>query len=632
MEYVDVTLCLIGLESFKPPTKPSVLIDRKELLDKLATAVVTSSLDPDSCNPSVIVTGAGGFGKTTLITAVCYHKKVAEHFTDGFLFIEIGPQPIDPASQLHQLYSRLTGGESFPRGNLRNLVEGVRSFTHKYYRNLLVLIDDVWEFEDVELILTAFSGCKTVLTSRKIELISPVKYVHITVDAMTNLEAFNLLTDQIINTNSLSENTRKLVTDLAQDLLLWPLLLFLVRGHINRNQQLYRHSFEKTIQEVQIDLYRNGLTAFDKNCLEPSKGRKFAIKACIEVSLDFLESHEKDKLIMLILYTGIGGSVPMSVLHLLWQVSKEDGKTCLEKLWSYGLVMSKQLLIPPQNNIQVCAEVHCSISTYIINSLSSAEVVRLSDVCEGLNDVVEALTDAFIQCYGCHPSQLDEETFVEYWKIRIEHDVLPFYLRRINMCAVIDPHKIIWLMDQILEALQQIPRMFQVLAELANEFHTIGKESKMLFKKTTKSSQKLNQVVAKYMYESDYKGVISTLQSYCSNYEIGKVASKSLELCGKVISKFGSQVHIFFVQKYQQLLMLTPEYHEVTGTTIVLARIELHIDLYKQIINALESKSKSQIQSINEYIKSGTFHEEERLVNIHHSIKLKRAAPDLYYS
>ena len=623
---------MIGLKYFKPPTKPQVLIDRKELLYELATAVVTSSLDPGSCNPTVIVTGAGGFGKTTLITAVCYHEVVTEHFTDGFLFIEIGPQPIDPASQLHQLYSRLTGGKSFPRGSLRSLVEAVRDFTYKYYQNLLILIDDVWEYEDVEPILTAFSSCKTILTSRKIELISSVKHVHITVDAMTNLEAFNLLTDQLVDANSLSESTRKLIADLAQDLLLWPLLLFLVRGHINRSRQLYRYSFEKTIQEVQIELYRSGLTAFDKNCLDQSKGRRFAIKACIEVSLDFLESHEKDKLIMLILYTGIGGSVPMSVLHLLWQVSKEDGKTCLEKLWSYGLVMSKQLLIPPQNNIQVCAEVHCSISTYIINSLSSAEVVRLSDVCEGLNDVVEALTDAFIQCYGCHPSQLDEETFVEYWKIRIEHDVLPFYLRRINMCAVIDPHKIIWLMDQILEALQQIPQMFQVLAELANEFHTIGKESKMLFKKTTKSSQKLNQVVAKYMYESDYKGVISTLQSYCSNYEIGKVASKSLELCGKVISKFGSKVHIFFVQKYQQLLMLTPEYHVVTGTTIVLARIELHIDLYKQIINALESKSKSQIQSINEYIKSGNFHEEERLVNIHHSIKFKRAAPDLYYS
>ena len=632
MEHIN-NVCLLGLGYFKPPIKPPVLVDRKELLDKLATAVVTSNLNPSNFSPTVTVTGAGGFGKTTLITAVCYNKVVTERFTDGFLFIEIGLQPVDPASQLHQLYSRLTGGKSFPRGNLANLIEAVRSFTDKYYQNLLVLIDDVWDTVDAEPILKAFSSCKTILTSRKSDICQFISSEeHIIVDAMTESEAVNLLlTDQPVDANSLSENTMKLVEDLAQDVHLWPLLLYLVRGHIKRNQQLYSHSFEKTIQEVQSKLYRNGLTAFDKNCLDKTKGgRKIAIKICVEVSLDFLQPEEKDKLITLILYTGIGGSVPMSVLYLLWEVSKEGAKTCLEKLWSYGLVMSKQLVIPPQDNIQDCAEVHCTIGTYIINNLSSQQVVRLSHVCDSLRDVTEGLTNAFIESYGCHPSQLDGEKFLEYWKIRLEHDVLTFYLRRINMCAVSDPHKIILLMEQILDALQHIPEMFQILAELASEFAAIGEKSKMLFKETTKSSQKLSQEVRKHMYESDYKSAVSTLQSYCSNYEIGKVANKSAELCSKVISRFGGQVHPFFVQQYQRLLMLTPEYHEVTGTTIVLARIELHIDLYKQIISALESKSTTQIQAINDYMKSGKFHEEEELVNIHHSIKLKRVAPDFF--
>ena len=592
-----------------------------------------SSLNPSNFNPTVTVTGAGGFGKTTLITAVCYNRLVTECFTDGFLFIEIGLQPVDPASQLHQLYSRLTGGKSFPRGNLANLTEAIRSFTDKYYRNLLVLIDDVWDIGDAEPILKAFSSCKTILTSRMSDICQFISSEEqIIVDAMTELEAVNLLlTDQPVDANSLSENTMKLVAELAQDVLLWPLLLFLVRGHIKRNQQLYSHSFEKTIQEVQSELYKNGLTAFDKNVFDKSKGRKTAIKACVEVSLDFLQLKEKDKLMTLILYTGIGGSVPISVLYLLWEFSKEEAKTCLEKLWSYGLVMSKQLLIPPQNNIQDCAEVHCTIGTYIINSLSSQQVVRLSLVCDNLRDVTEGLTNAFIESYGCHPSQLDGEKFLEYWKIRLEHDVLTFYLRRINMCAVCDPHKIILLMEQTLDALQHIPEMFQILAELASEFAAIGEESKMLFKKTTKSSQKLSQEVRKHMYENDYRSAVSTLQNYCSNYEIGKVASKSAELCSRVISRFGGQVHPYFVQQYQRLLMLTPDYHEVTGTTIVLARIELHIDLYKQILSALESKSTTQIQAINDYMKSGKFHEEERLVNIHHSIKLKRIAPDFVH-
>ena len=59
------------------------------MLEKLATAVVMSRLDPNNCNPTVTITGAGGFGKTTLITAVCYHKVVAEHFNDGFYSLKL---------------------------------------------------------------------------------------------------------------------------------------------------------------------------------------------------------------------------------------------------------------------------------------------------------------------------------------------------------------------------------------------------------------------------------------------------------------------------------------------------------------------------------------------------------------
>lgn len=621
---------LTGLTYFKPPAKPTILIDRKELLDQLATSVVMSNLNPHNCNPTVAITGAGGFGKTTLITAICYHKKVTEHFTDGFLFIEIGPQPVDPASQLHQLYSRLTGGKYFPRGSLTNLIEEIRCFTDKYYRNLLVLIDDVWDVEDAEPILKAFDSCKTILTSRKGDICQFISSeAHITVDAMTDLEAVKLLTEQLVNIDSLSGDTIKLLTDLAQDVHLWPLLLFLVRGHIKRNQQLYSHTFEKTIEEVKMELYEKGLTVFDKNCFsDKSKSRKFAVKACVEVSLDFLQPDEQNKLKTLILYTGIGSSIAMSPLYLLWRVSKEEAKACLEKLWSYGLVMSKKLLIPPHNNIQDCVEVHCTISTYIIDSLNSAEVVTLSQITEGLSDVIEGLTDSFIESYGCHPSQLDQVKFLEYWKTRLEHDIVPYYLRRINMCAVIDPHKIILLTQQIQEVLQTIPGMFQILVKLASEFAAIGDECKTLLKKTTKSSQKLSQTVGKYLYESDYARVVTTLQSYCSNYEIGRVANKSVDLCSKVISSFSGQVNIFFVEQYQQLLMLTPEYHEVTGTTIVLARIELHLDLYKQIISALQSKSTTQIQAVNDYIKLGRFHEEEKLVNIHHTIKLKRVAPN----
>ena len=268
-------------------------------------------MNPNTLNPTVIVTGVGGFGKTILIKAVCHHKEVTDHFTDGFLLTKVGPQSFDAASQSHQLYSCLSCSKRFPRGSLTNLMEAVRMYTGNYYRNLLVLIDDVWELQDAEPILQAFASCKTIMTSRKSDICQYVySEEHIIVKEMTEKEAVSLLTEGLMDINSVSRDTNKLLIDLARDVHLWPLLLFLVRGHIKCNQMLYSHPFDRTIQEIQDALYKNGLIAFDSNYnfddksenqrVAQSRGRKYAIKACVELSLGFLQSNKKDKLVTLI--------------------------------------------------------------------------------------------------------------------------------------------------------------------------------------------------------------------------------------------------------------------------------------------------------------------------------------------
>jgi len=624
----------IGIKYQQPPLLPANYVTRTDLLNKLANAIVNAKKNSSDCNPTITVSGSGGFGKTTLVQAVCHHELVKKHFTDGFMFVDIGPQYSDPAAQLHQFYHLLTNGKSLPRGDLAFAIEEIRNFISTYCRKLLVLIDDVWDVNDACPVLQAFSSCKTILTSRIANICELVKSEeYITVDSMTHLEAATLLTTGIVDLKILPDATMKLLENLAEDVQLWPLLLSLVRGLFKSSQRLYSHSFEQHIQYVQHKIQDKGLTALDKEYHNKASIRNRAIKACVEASLDLLLQHEKDMFKAIILFTGIGSSVPVQVLHLLWKIAEKEAKQFLEKLRTYGLIIPKKLLIPPHYNEQECTEIHASISTFIIRALESEEVVKLSKEYYGTVTIIDALTNAFDQSFGQHPAQLGQEEFLLYWKTRLEHDVLVFYLRRINMSALIDPHRVNFIIKQIEKVFLQIPMMSQYGAELVSELETTAEESLKTLTKAPKLSQQLNQAVQQCLYENDSAKLLATLEDYCSNYTVGKIAGRSAEICKKMIIYMNSLSYDyrFLVTQYQHLLMLTPEYHEVTGSTIVLARIDLHYDLYKQVCSALKSKLPSEMKAVNDYVRSGRFKEEEHFMNVHQMIKIKRFAPQLRF-
>ena len=131
-------------------------------MDEIATKLLQATIDPSKYETTITITGAGGFGKTNTIISLCYHSLVKENFTDGFLFIELGPQATDPKMKLRAKYNLLTDEQC----DINVVEQKVCQLTSEYYQKLLVIIDDVWHVEDAEPIVRAFSSCKTVLTTR----------------------------------------------------------------------------------------------------------------------------------------------------------------------------------------------------------------------------------------------------------------------------------------------------------------------------------------------------------------------------------------------------------------------------------------------------------------------------------
>ena len=625
---VAILLHIIGLKYQRPPPLPSNHVNRQILLDDIVTKLLQATNDPNKYETTLTITGAGGFGKTTTVISLCYSDVVKAQFTDGFVFIELGPQAIDPSIKLSQLYHLLTG-EYLKQCDINHAEQEINQLTSDYYRNLLVIIDDVWHVEDAESLVKAFSNCKTILTTRMndIEQYIPSKQ-SVTIGPMMEDEAISLLTSGVIDSSQLSQEDVSLLNEISQDVHLWPLLLSLIRGQLSHNLKQHHFSYHNAIQNVKAKLHHKGLTAFDKNNIETvKKGRKLAVKACIEITLELLTKSSTDKIKMLILYYGIGTSLQTAVLNNLWNISKQEAEETVDVLWAYGLVQFTDITISPNNIKQHCVEVHAVISQYIIECMNGEEAANLySILSQNVNSVAKGLALTFQQSYGVHnTSSLTAMDYLKYRLSVIENVELPQYLKTINMYTVSDPHTVILLLQGIKDALMTSPYTINLLSLLGEEINSLITNSKQILKDAHKLCRKLNQSVQRNLYDKNYDKLIQTVEEFIKNYPLCNVAQKAVTMVKKIIPYCdGKLLHHMMIQ-CECLQMRTHDYQDIA--TLVLPHIKLSIKLHKQITSSLLNGSPD-IELTYHYIRSGKYGEEIELVSTNRLIKLQEVAPN----
>jgi len=601
---------------------------RHQLLDDMVRKLHKSTTDLNSIGISLTVTGAGGYGKTSLVTALCHHPVIKENFTDGVVFIELGPQATDPTIKLSQLYHLLTG-HNIKQGDINYAEQEIKKLTNLYCRNLLVIIDDVWHIEDAEPIVKAFSNCKIVLTTRMndIKQYIPTKK-EVSVGPMEQSEAISLLTCGVIDISQISEEDVSLLDELAQDVHLWPLLLSLIRGQFAHNLKRHKLSYHKAIQFVQSNLHDKGLTAFDKNNIERS--RKYAVKVCIEVTLELLTQPVSDKMKSLILWTGIGTSVQTAVLQNLWNTAEHEALNVVDTLWAYGLVQYTDILIPPQNITQHCVEVHAVISQYMVESMDSTEVWTLGPL-DGLctyRSVGKALYEQFYESYGIHSvydaASLSGKDYLEYKLSEIESLQLPYNLKHVNMLTITEPHYTIVTLQTIQNATMASPNITTFFPLLNDKIKSLIGDCHKILKSTHRLSRKLNQNVQRCLTQRSYQGLTQTIEAYIENYPMGLVAKKAVTLVQKIMPYCDERTLDCIMIRYESLQMLTPDYHYIT--LMELPIIKSCTKALNLIYTSMQIGSPD-VEATQQYLLSGQFDEEARSVITNYYMKLQDVAP-----
>ena len=629
--YVDL-INYIGFTYLQPPPLIPNHVHRQILMDEIATKLLQATIDPNKYETTLIITGAGGFGKTTTVISLCYYPVVNKHFTDGFVFIKLGPQATDPSIKLMQVCYLLTGELTDKQCDIIDVEQKITQVTSDYYNNLLVIIDDVWHVEDAEPIVKALSNCKTILTTRMndIEQYIPSKQ-SVNIGPMTQLEAITLLTSGVIDSSKLSEEDVSLLDELAQDVHLWPLLLSLIRGQLSHYVKRCYLSDHNAIHNVQAKLYHKSLTAFDrKNTGAINKCRISAVKDCIEMTLELLTKSLSDKLKSLILYTGIGTSLQKAVLNNLWNISKREAEETVDVLWAYGLVHFTNITISPNNITQLCVEVHAVISQYIIECMDSTEVFSLSPSgrLSTLNSVIDGLTLVFQQLYGVYVS-LSSTTVMDYLKYKLselEHLYLPLCLQAINRYTVTDPHIIIVMLQLVEDALMISPHTINLLSLIDGEIRLLKSDCKQIIRGMRKLCRKLNQRAQRNLYERNYDELLQNVEEFIKCYPLHQIVLIAVTIINKIIPYCYGELLDYMTRMYERLMMLTADYHDLTLS--LLPHIKLYIRLHKQIIRSLLKGSPGSEMTYR-YIISGKFSDEIDLINIKKSLKLKEVASSL---
>ena len=608
-----------GIKCPPPPPLPPNYVCRQHLLDDIVRKLIQSTTDPNSYGTSLTITGSGGFGKTSIVTALCHHPMIKEKFTDGVLFIELGPQATDPSMKLSQLYHLLTD-QYLKQGDINYVEQEINQLTSLYCRNLLVIIDDVWHVEDAEPIVKAFSNCKIVLTTRMndIEHYIPTKHV-ISVGPMEQSEAISLMTCGVIDISQLSQEDISLLDELAQDVHLWPLLLSLIRGQLSHNLKQYKLCYHESIQTVQAKLHDKGITAFDKNNIQRS--RKYAVKVCIEVTLDLLTKSLSDKLKLLILWTGIGMSLQTAVLHNLWNSTEHEAKYVVDVLWGYGLIQFTDISIPPHKCTQHCVEVHAIISQYIIECMDSSEVKTL--LTGHQLAVYCGLTKQFKKCYGVCDRWSCASDFLKYKLCEIENHYLPIYVKQINMLTIRDPYLTAATLLRIKDFLMTSPNITTLFPSLSDELDLLICDCHKILKDAHRLSRILTQNLQRCLTQRNYHNLIQSIETFAYTYPIARVAQQAVTIVNKTIPYCDGKLLDIIIEQCELLQTMTHDYHFIT--LMILPAIKLSIKDLQLIHCSLQAGSEAAQQ----YFLSGQHEEDEELIDSNYLIKLQEIAPNL---
>jgi hypothetical protein len=310
------SLCQTPRVPFMAPDLPRHFIARPVQFEALKNLL----LSPDRSKPVAIATalsGAGGFGKTTLAAALCHDDDIATNFDDGIVWVTLGQTP-NLMAALGTAYDALTGDHPA----FSSVEDAAFQFGQKLEgRSCLVVIDDVWDAEHLRPFLRGGKQAARLFTTRNPGIAA--QGTPVDVYEMTQAEAVAMLGDVD------PARAAKLARDLGE----WPIALELAAAMIRERIRL-GESPSRAAERVSEILRRKGAKALEDPTAEP---RHRTISAVLDVSLELLSREDQRRLAELSIFPE-DIDIPLMAAATLWRLDDLDSEDLAQKMARLGLL------------------------------------------------------------------------------------------------------------------------------------------------------------------------------------------------------------------------------------------------------------------------------------------------------
>ena len=275
--------------------------------------------DQGNSSASIIgLHGTGGYGKTVLAKAICHDEDIRAAYDDGVLWVTLGQNPGDLTSRVIDLVEVLCG----ERPGFATIEEAQTRLVQLLgNREILIIIDDVWNVNHLAPFLKGGARCTRLITTRNVTALPP-RTNKIEVSALTPNEAVRLLRSK------LPDGSLRTFQRLAHRLGNWPLLLKLTNGTLRDRISKTNQSLEAALNYVNKALDKRGLTAFD---IHNAAARDQAVGQTLGLSLEMLTDDEYHCFTELVIFPD-EVNIPFGVLEKLWSASNGHPNMDVETL------------------------------------------------------------------------------------------------------------------------------------------------------------------------------------------------------------------------------------------------------------------------------------------------------------